>query len=1327
MADCYNRATVPRVIQAGEFFIVGGPVQPDRACYIERAADEQLLKAVREQRFCYLLAPRASGKSSLMARAIRQLRAETYLAAVVDLAQIGARGESAEPGRWYYSIAYRIVRELRLKVELQAWWQEKSALMSEQRLAEFFWEIVLTHTTSQVVIFIDEIERVEEVPFSQELFAAIRSCYTNRGTESDYARLNFVVLGTAEPGDLCPDSSASPFTLGLPLELTDFTLDEAYALAPGFEGEGEQSRALIERIYGWTEGHPYLTQKVARGVARRGGRLDAVERTVREQYLAPSTQQDEPLLAHIRSVLMARTQRARQALALLAKIARGVPVRAERGSHAEELLVLSGVVRRDDAGGLLMRNRILAAVFDTRWVHSVQPFEWRRLTRFAAIVAAILAVPIWYVEYLPRPYLDTLSVATEDVAVAEDAYQKLHRLPGFARRADELMAEMIARRSRQAESYGDVAAADARLRALPGRAALADQLLGEYWLRRAREAMQAESRDAALLFASRALDTSPAARGLVGELVDEDYQRLEASVRLGQPPAYWAVDWDAQMLTLIDRAHRAERLHLLSPAADIRAFPERLTAVQHVPVTRELAVDSAGSAGEFTLELVIDHGAAEQLLLTLEAPSGASANLELTPQRQDPRYRIKASAGSPLAALADEERSGTWRLSVIDRRIGAVGTLRQWGLRFDDAYASDAPEQGVQIPDPVRTEQIDLVLARDGRLAVTRPARTGAVGALGVWDLTTGQRRVDLELDAMPEFLTFASAGRRLLAVSGDVLSSFDLETGKPVARLVAQSGFLRPPIVGVDGDFVAIAEPFEGSSALYSILEAADGHLAASVEAQSDISGWLLGPQGSYLALLGPPRVVRIIDPRRGAVRYQLDSPRDVVRMIGVPHQRRLITIDTAGDISSWSLAEAGQRASAERLGRTADPQSVSVSTDGSMIAFEAELGHVIARDIAATRERVDVRVDRSGGAVRTQLAPSGDTLLTISGTELQLWRLGGTQPAAGPTTEISALALAGDGDEVAVGFRSGQVELTRAAKLDRVAADAAPVDYIGHQGPVTCLALNDRAGLVASGGEDGVARIWDLASAAPRAPFMRHPAGPVRSVALSPDGQWLASGAEYSARLWRVADGTLGVEVPVNGAALALAFAPDSSVVAVGDSAGNVFFASPGGPANTRPSLRAMAPISALAFTPDGRVLASGDQAGQLTLWDPQTGQRLAEPHTFSHAVRWLAFSADGTNLIVQTAHWAHRLAFAENGLTELDSHLLPTGLEAGAARLDDTADRLEFIGLGRGGMPRAYVLDTAAEPSGDADPAALERDWAAVLGISIDASGRVVPRLR
>ena len=79
-----------KMVQTGEFFVVGGSVQADRPSYIERAADGELFEALRQGEFCYVLEPRASGKSSLMGRAVRRVREDGQLAAIVDLTQISA-------------------------------------------------------------------------------------------------------------------------------------------------------------------------------------------------------------------------------------------------------------------------------------------------------------------------------------------------------------------------------------------------------------------------------------------------------------------------------------------------------------------------------------------------------------------------------------------------------------------------------------------------------------------------------------------------------------------------------------------------------------------------------------------------------------------------------------------------------------------------------------------------------------------------------------------------------------------------------------------------------------------------------------------------------------------------------------------------------------------------------------------------------------------------------------------------------------------------------------------------------------------------------------
>ncbi|HEX6995541.1 MAG TPA: AAA-like domain-containing protein [Gammaproteobacteria bacterium] len=1371
---------MPKVAQPGEYFVVGGPVQPDRACYVERAADAELLRGIGEQRFCHVLAARSTGKSSLMARAIRALRRDGQLAAVVDLSQIAAHSEAGAAARWYYAIAYRVLRELRVKFDLQGWWQEKkSALAGEQRLAEFFVDVVLTHTSVPVTVFIDEIERTLALPFARDLFATIHSCYARRVSDPDFGRLNFVVLGVASPAELCPDTSLSPFIDGLAIEPADFTLEQSLLLAPGLGGDPEVGRAVLERIHEWAGGQPYLTQRIARGVARRGGRVDDVERVVREQFLAPGAAEKDPYLNRIRLTLTRRGSRPRQALSLLARLDRDAPVPELPHSPPKELLRLAGVTGCTADGRLRYRNRILREVFGNRWLAQVRPFEWRRAGAIAAVAAAAVVVPVWYSQILPKPYLEALRAETAEPAAAEDAYEKLHRLPGFASIADRLLADAMTRRSRSAESYAEMIEADRLLRRLPGQAQRADRLAGEYWLRRASDAMHAERRDDALLLALEALEAGAIeARPMLAELIGPDFARLRETFRFPSVPVDWVVDWGAGEVSVVDKASRALRFAFTPAGRDERTerttsrggaehparaaaaprddaaaptdaaasagataapapapSPLRLTALQPVPIQREIGVDEPGLAGAFRLDLRLRHERPDDLLIVLTAPGGAEARLTL--DGRDPSARshsFRATDASPLAALGGAERRGVWRLTVVDRRSGAAGTLLDWSLSFSGTPWAwrDAPAQGLAIPDPGRTEQIEAALSADGRYAAVRAARRqGPFGALAIWDLDAARLVRDLETAAAPDFVAFNGDASRVLARAGSTVTLWDVATGRSIARIEAQNGFSLPPAFSVDGDFVALAKHGIDAGSHAEFVRVADGALIASAPAVEGARAWVLGPSARYAAVVeAAGRVVRVFDPRRPAAERRLHHERDVERLVAAPSGDWVLTVDTLGDIRAWripiDLSRPGS-VDAFRVGTTSDAGSVAVSGDGSLVAFAAPQGHVVVRELVEDGAAVHVRVD-AAGRVETRLGPDGRLLATLHPDGLRLWDLESGRMMPGADPNLSALAIDAAGAVAALGYRGGHVRVRSASELARPGPRADTIDYIGHRGHVTSLDVDASRALIASGGADGLVRIWDLASVAPTKHFMRHPAGPVEAVELSPDGRWVASGGDYVARVWSTDDGELAAEVTVNGTALAVAFAPDASRWAVGDSAGNVFVAARGS-GDVAGSVRAQGPVRALAFAPDGRVLASGDDTGHVELWDTTTFAPVAPRRAFAHPIRWVGFTPDGSAVLIQTERWIHRAAVDDGHIRVLASRLLPAGVAAGAALAQSDGSRVRVVG-GLGAGPIAFHDLSFAEPAPGSLPASdplLARDWRRALGLEISSDGDVVPILQ
>ena len=1013
---------MPSVIQPAEFFVVGGPVQPERPCYVERAADRRLDDALRARRLCCVLGPVAIGKSSLLHHAARTLRATRGLVATVDLRRIAEQG-SETPDGCLRLIAERVAAELKLGVDVGAWWSERDAV-DETRLVRFFWEVVLTNTTAPVVVLFDDVDAALTLPFGADLLRTVGGCYARRRGEPDFGRLGFALAGCTSQRELAqatPDSGVAEAEV---VEPEDFTVEQSYRLAVAFGGDQELAQALMDRIRAWTGGHPYLTQRVARGVARKGGRFEDVERVVREQLLAPDAANRDALLAEMRARLCEPSRPARRALKLLQKLAAGGKVAEPADAAVAERMWLSGMVRVDAERQLRIRNRIVKELVAAGWLKkkSSAP-KW--LAAAAVVLVAVAAGGYWYTQRLPVADVATLTDPAATPSAVERSYRRLRGLPGFEQRADELWREALGRQSRAATTLAEVVAADTRLRDLPGQAEAADRLLSEFWLRRARERAHAEQRDAAILLAQRgaALPTAdPAAAGYLAELAGDDYSRLERSLRLANLPEYWHMAFAGETFVSIDAERRAVRTPFgaVAETSALGAAPFALTALAHSSLTRELIVDGEGTAGELELSLAVQHAAAGELLVTLTAPSGAVATVSVP--RSDgvavETFLLQAAESSPLAQLADEGVRGVWRLTVVDREPGNTGFFGGWGLRFGETVARDDPPELLPIPDPTRSD--DVVLKAAAERAVAWPVSLGVVGTLAVWNLASGQLEHDLTLPAAPREVALDPTGAHVLAATDRVLTLWNAGDGEVVARVRTETEFVLPPVFSADGGYVAIAERVDGANPLYSVLRSTDGSLVGSIEGAPDVQAWELGPGGRYVALQGPETVVRVLETRRGAELKRLPHSHAVERLLHSNDAAILVTVDRAGTIASWPLALASAELG-RPLGRTVAAATVSASADGRRLAFTRDDGAVAVLDVTAGAELYRLRLERSVPVTRTQLSADGMELVTQSGALLKRWRLPGKPVTPrGATVEAvaTAVALHRDDDVLGGGF---------------------------------------------------------------------------------------------------------------------------------------------------------------------------------------------------------------------------------------------------------------------------------------------------------------------
>jgi subtilisin-like proprotein convertase family protein len=1308
---------MPSVIQPADFFVVGGPVQPERPCYVQRAADLALENAVRAKRLSYVLGPRGVGKSSMLLRTARALRRTGSLVAIVDMRRVAQQSGTADDS--LRAVATSVAAELDLGVDVDSWWLRRRTRIGDNALVEFFWDVVLTNTTAPIAVLVDDVDAVLGSPAGAEFLAAVSACYARRAREPDFARVSFVLAGWATKSELASGEHDAVLTEADVIEPGDFSADEAYRLAVAFGGEPTLGQALIDRIYVWTGGHPYFTQRVARAVARKGGGLEDVEKVVHEQLLAPGAADAEPLLRHIRALLSEPSRTARRAARTLKRVAAGARVGIPADPDVAERLMLSGTVRVDADERLAVRNRIVKELVAERWLKGAR--NLRRWAAAAAVLVALLAGgAYWYTQRLPLADTATLASESADLAALEDAYRRLRGLPGFAERADAMWTGALEQRSLAAGELADVAAIDAHLRELPGNDEAADRLFSEFWLRRARAAAHAEQRDAALLLAQRAASlpaAPPVAAATFAAFVADDYRLLERSLRLTSTPVYWHMQFDEATLLSLDSELRVLRTPFGEAAGltTLGAAPVELTALTHTAVTREIAVSGDGTAGELMLTLAIQHPAADELLVTLSAPSGVAATVAV-PRADGTAVETvvyQASQGTPLAALADAALDGVWRLTIVDRSEGNAGVLVGFELAFEGAGILRASEEPVPIPDPVRVDAVTVRAAAER--AVAWPTEQGAIGSVAVWNLATGRLERDFTVRAPLRTVAIDATGARVLAGTAAAATLFSAGDGAELARVGTQAEFALPPVLSTDGAYFAIAEQLDGESLLLSVLSSADGSLVATIAGPADVDSWELGPDASYFALVGPQSVVRVLDARRGTELKRIVLERPIARLLHVPGAATLVTIDDGGAITSWPL---GANGAAERaLGRTVSAAGVSLAAEGGRLAFPRADGAAVVVDARTGALSFELRMPRATEHAAMELAPDGSALVTQSGSAYRLWSLPRRVVPPEPPSPIAPTALALDrgGEIAAVGLPSGQLAIGTLSELRDLASALA---FVGHRGAVTVAAIDARRGVAGTGGSDGIVRLWDIRSGAPTGIVMQPADAPIGALALAADPGRIASAAGGIVRIAGISDGEVIGELAAAGDVTALEMALGTAALAIGAATGEVTLVARAG-AGPSDTARLPAAAAALAYAADGALLAAGDAGGGVTLFDADADALATR--RFVQPVRWLGFGADGSMLLVATDSWLHAL---DKELAPVHSALVSLPQLARFAPLSATAVRV--VGVGNGGDLLAADIDLAAPPApAPADVAdLLARDWRAALGLRLDDNGAPVP---
>ncbi|NWJ46953.1 MAG: AAA-like domain-containing protein [Chloroflexi bacterium] len=527
----------------------------------------------------------------------------------------------------------------------------------------------------------------------------------------------------------------------------------------------------------------------------------------------------------------------------------------------------------------------------------------------------------------------------------------------------------------------------------------------------------------------------------------------------------------------------------------------------------------------------------------------------------------------------------------------------------------------------------------DGKLAVTSGGFNDQ--STRIWEVATGKELGFLDGAAYTDYVLAKNS-----LIYADVRKDLTIEIRDLEKDSILQGGLKghQAEITGMafSPDYKLLGSASKDQTA--RIWEVATGKEVAVLKGHNGaVTGIEFSPDGKYVVTAGEDKTLRLWDTTNWQeVRVIRGHTAEISSVAFSPDGQTVISGSADKTARIWEVASGKELLVLS--GHSGGITSLAVSEDGKRIATASEDGTARVWDAANGTEQMALR-GHSGAVTAVFFKPDGSRIYTGGADKtLRLW-----DSASGKEMKITT------------GFTKPIKRLYTCATFKAIMESGTPVDqpiedpvwvvndevwrifdlYYGYgYGWVpfvptyTGAIFSPDSKLVATGGSDGVVRLWDSATGK----LVRTLEGHTNGVLLtgnggfSPDGQRIvAGGGDSIAIVWEVVSGKQLLTLTGHSDGVTNAtFSPDGKLIvtAGADNTARVWDATTG-----KQLLVLKGHTGALntaRFSPDGKFIITASADSTARIWDTASGQLLAIVLGHNGPVSDANFSPDGKNIL-------------------------------------------------------------------------------------------------